>query len=523
MIIASQIIRITPALGASELSYEDVVSLIKSKDIKSIDHLLAELPADYRSSYTFMHTSQSLQYADYKDPRVILYGRDAKLIMTFTSEIEDLRSTPKNKIVGTGDVQGAFDKIEVMQFRTDERRFDFYEISFPENNPTASTRFSQKNPAKCMSCHQGPDPKPIWEHYNLWNNAFFGDDDQYDKSTFDTYIVGLKTRKRYQRLEKIDENYGEEHICGACSTQERTKINSNSDLHGYLSYWNARRIVRQMESHPLFDKLLYTILGFLSGDFSDSSEPFLDESSKAHGFLRSYEQNLKLSLEKADTDADEETQKIFMIANRSGQRLWGKPIAFFDSLGMDTTTWFLNRAPGAHNGLTIFGYVQGTFVSALKESRPQISPYVQDERVGYDVEHLLSVKGGMLTKHDEVAVLSKQEIKALEANNEKIMTTSDGAFLKLLNRTPAQRLKQCMSCHDGDHENIPYIAFESPKSLSKATLEQISKRISARRNSQMRMPPLGPYMSREQQQDFMLLLSNEAGSEEQKLGKTVEM
>jgi hypothetical protein len=57
------------ALDAETLAYENLLALIGEHDVRSIDELLPLLPEDYRSEYTLMHTSLSLQPATFDYPR----------------------------------------------------------------------------------------------------------------------------------------------------------------------------------------------------------------------------------------------------------------------------------------------------------------------------------------------------------------------------------------------------------------------------------------------------------------------
>ena len=74
------------ALDGETLTYEDLLGLIAAHDVRSIDELLPLLPADYRSEYTLMHTSPSLQPATFEYPRVIMTGPRATLVIAFNGD-----------------------------------------------------------------------------------------------------------------------------------------------------------------------------------------------------------------------------------------------------------------------------------------------------------------------------------------------------------------------------------------------------------------------------------------------------
>ena len=81
----------TSALDGETLSYEDLLGLIAAHDVRSIDELLPLLPADYRSEYTLMHTSPSLQPATFEYPRVIMTGPRATLVIAFNGDPQAMR------------------------------------------------------------------------------------------------------------------------------------------------------------------------------------------------------------------------------------------------------------------------------------------------------------------------------------------------------------------------------------------------------------------------------------------------
>lgn len=68
----------------ADMTYEDLLEFIQTNDVRTIDELLPELPAYYRSEFTLMHDSSSLQKASLELPRVIMTGPRATLIIAFT-------------------------------------------------------------------------------------------------------------------------------------------------------------------------------------------------------------------------------------------------------------------------------------------------------------------------------------------------------------------------------------------------------------------------------------------------------
>ncbi|MGE3974278.1 MAG: hypothetical protein AB7F59_07135 [Bdellovibrionales bacterium] len=109
---------------------------------------------DYLGYYTLMYKSLSLQKPRTPaEPRVIVYGRDGKSIMTFLNHI---------------DTRGK-DALEFSCWREALSAFEFYEMDFKVTNKINPNH--GKNPISCQRCH-GVDPRPNFDAYNTWTGAF---------------------------------------------------------------------------------------------------------------------------------------------------------------------------------------------------------------------------------------------------------------------------------------------------------------------------------------------------------------
>ncbi len=171
------------AVPAETFTYEDLVALIQAKNLKRVEDVLPALPDDLRSNYTLMYQSRALQRASYNNPRAILFGKDAKFILTF---------------IGDQNAFG-FETLETIQFRPHERSFDFRQIVFPTiQNGLKDVKFSQQNKTadgrvSCTSCH-GSEPRPNWDHYRVWPGAYGGHDDQLEGEEELKYREFVSTR-----------------------------------------------------------------------------------------------------------------------------------------------------------------------------------------------------------------------------------------------------------------------------------------------------------------------------------------
>lgn len=240
---------------ANALTFEEVKDIVVRNDIKTIGDLLSRLPAEYRAEFTLMMKSQSLQGAGINYPRVIMTGTDGRLLMAFNGD-------PSQK---------GYDSLELIQFRDDKARFDFFEIRFPEKdqngralNNLTNAEISKRNPAKCLACHSS-DPRPNWEHYNKWPGAFMGNDDsdnlEPEFPPLDVYKTHMATvfpqHARYKYLEKAVEGYSKENEYGR-PTQHNIFTTERIQRLNYL------RVGRLLKSDPYYSAYKYLMVGMIA-------------------------------------------------------------------------------------------------------------------------------------------------------------------------------------------------------------------------------------------------------------------
>jgi cytochrome c553 len=138
-----------------------------------IDAFLALLPETYRTHFTLVHRSFSIQGATPLSPRAIVFGADAQVILSFNAGLDE-----------SGRKQDGGQAIEVIEWHQDRKAWEFAELTFS----TAERRLKREdNPAKCIMCHSGTPKaidvqdakhyvgraKPIFAQYPLWP-GFYG-------------------------------------------------------------------------------------------------------------------------------------------------------------------------------------------------------------------------------------------------------------------------------------------------------------------------------------------------------------
>jgi len=109
-----------------------------------------------------VYSSRSLQASsispDY--PRVILFGENSNLTLAFTGN----PALP------------SYNDLEAIEFDPQSSRFSLRMLHLPGSNPSERLQVAEANPARCVVCHR-PDPKSIWNSYDLWPGAYGSNDD----------------------------------------------------------------------------------------------------------------------------------------------------------------------------------------------------------------------------------------------------------------------------------------------------------------------------------------------------------
>ena len=245
-----------PRANAGSFTFPDLVRLLEdpNRKIRTVDELLAqpELSPSFRAGFTAVFESRSLQPADPLDPRIILYGEDARLILAFTCAPGDC-----GKVRGT-------EKLEVIRYLDGENRFEFHEIDFT----SAKAEISPPNPRRCMGCHEGPDPRPNWESYPLWPGVYGGDSDflfgrhpkNESPAALAKFLSTATRRPRYRRLHELVEGYS--------MRDDRHRKQHNIDFTQAITDLNVPRIASRLRALPFYRELKHAY-GLALGGIED--------------------------------------------------------------------------------------------------------------------------------------------------------------------------------------------------------------------------------------------------------------
>jgi hypothetical protein len=330
---------------ASGPSYEALVDMIGARKLRSIDTLLAqpEFSPAFRRGFTAVFRSHSIQYADPMNPRILLYGEDAKLVLAFTCATGDCVGLPKGD---GGPVAGGND-LELVQWRDATKSFEYRSIAFPEAGD-GDVVFSEANPTKCLGCHKATDPRPNFEPYDQWPGMYGGNDDGAQpgivtdgesRDTLDQFLATGTTRPRYQRLQELVEGYQYIYDYGGVhSVDARTAKYHNIDLNEALYLLNDERIVDRIRKLPFYEDIKYALVVGLSG------APFSDPL-RALG-----KDDLAALVDDCASGANEATRMIQLL----------------HGLGVDSLPWFMSFRADVHSELVAPAFsVEGEVTNGL--------------------------------------------------------------------------------------------------------------------------------------------------------------
>ena len=118
---------VSRAEGAT-FTYKDFVSLIQTRDVRSVEEAIPLLPQEMRTNIALMAQSRSIQGASAQNPRAILFSDDGSMVVTFNGDV----------------TQRGGDHIEVVSFDETKARFQFSTITFASESKARVIDNAQK-------------------------------------------------------------------------------------------------------------------------------------------------------------------------------------------------------------------------------------------------------------------------------------------------------------------------------------------------------------------------------------------
>ncbi len=250
---------------------ERLVQAIAEQRVTTVERALELLSPSLRSRFALVFNSRSLQEASFSDPRAVLFGNDARFVVTFNGKAD----------------QPGFNALEIMEFDDQGSRFEFREILFPDGTAQADrVVVSEANPAKCAACH-GQPLRPVWDTYPTWPGAY---GEQYRAPLARTELDGLKgflkaqpTHPRFQSLKNV-ELFADPNSFVSTARVLYAGMETeppNAVLSRLLATLSARMIAHEVASAPQFQAYRYALLGALSKDCGQIDAYFTESFGKA--------------------------------------------------------------------------------------------------------------------------------------------------------------------------------------------------------------------------------------------------
>lgn len=289
------------------LTCAEFLGWIKERQPSSIEDalkIIKERRPKYLTQATFAFGSQSLHESSFESPRAIVFGGDAKTVITFNGRKG----------------QRGFERLEMACFDDRTETFHFRDIAFPKDaSPDAlddltNTEKKQnfvisegRGAHDCRQCHQSPG-RPNWDAYPIWPGFYGAVDDSHKRemgrgilhpvyTAFETekwkeFLAGNAQQGRYQYV-----------------SQDLERPNDQLGL--FLGFLNGRRIVRELKNlGPSFERKKYQFAKALFCAPNGSIRRF-ESPSDEKGF------GVGISLPVLPEDADNETKEIFLSASKN--------------------------------------------------------------------------------------------------------------------------------------------------------------------------------------------------------------
>jgi len=362
--------------------FEALRSTIVSHHVRSVEELLPFLSPAMRSRFVLVFDSRSAQEASPLNPRVLLFGNDARLIVSFNGDAG----------------QRGFNALETMEFDDASASFTFREIRFPDGavSADAEVEFSQANPALCGACHGAP-AHPIWDAYPLWPGVY---GQRYQKGLSGQEAEGLSafakaqgTHPRYRHLE----GFSADRLSGQLApTQQRRYSGTleeppNEVLSALLGRTMVAVIEHEVKGAARFNDYRYALLWSLHAGCGSVSEvlPAAVVSSYTQDFVP-FAQALKTGTRL------QASHKLHRMTDAPGtavspsadSTLEGFRYLSEQGLGLSTRHWTLDREQGGYD-LTLQAPLATQLENRLllDERDPKLSELREVAEVSSDVKY----------------------------------------------------------------------------------------------------------------------------------------
>ena len=164
------------------LSVQGIYDYVIDNDVDNVRDLLSALPESMGGSFVLMEETRSRHQASLEHPRLIMYGLDARFILSAGGVPDD----------------PLYEVIEMAELDRETGEWIFRALDFQTDPPELGA-----DDSSCQSCHGSPT-RPIWGSYPEWPGAFGADEDNLTEAQAST-LMGIKDAQqdstRYHHLQ----------------------------------------------------------------------------------------------------------------------------------------------------------------------------------------------------------------------------------------------------------------------------------------------------------------------------------
>jgi hypothetical protein len=334
-----------PPGQAAGFDFASLQWLLSHQDIGSVEELIAALPPAQRNRYALVFDSRSLQGASLENPRVILYGPDARFIVTFNGS----------------PAQRGFRVVETMEFDEATREFRLRELLFPERAGAVDKAVvSEVDPQRCARCHGAP-ARPVWDTFPLWPGAY---GERYrsnlsarERAGLSAFLAQQPTHPRYRQLLGAS-RFADPQTFRSNALSQYAGIPQeppNAELAIYLSRLQAQSIARQLVQQPAFDAYRYALVGLADNACGRLADFYPDSlwHSRRHDFERFTRDtalaNARQAQLKAARAAVTGGAAVAALSTTSDNALVQLRFVAESALGVGTQNWTLALEKGTYD------------------------------------------------------------------------------------------------------------------------------------------------------------------------------
>ncbi len=449
------LVLVAPAAHADAFGFASLQALIQTHDVRTVDELLAALPEAQRRNYALVFDSRSLQGASFENPRVILYGPDARFVVTFNGEA----------------AQRGFRAIETLEFDAVTREFRLRELEFPERpGGAAAVRVSEADPERCLRCHGDP-PRPVWDSFPLWPGAY---GERYGASLSERERAGLErllaqqpAHPRYRYLLDVARYADSRTFRPGAGARYAATVREppNAELSADLGALQFQAIASRLMRQPAFASYRYALLGVADGGCAPLSD-FYPEAlwrTQREALERFAGDTARANARQAQVKAERVAAGMTAPVPAGVNTLLPLRFVAESALGLPTRNWTLALETGTYD----FSRPPSATLPLRASLLAAIAPGDRTlETLSYSVTSADGDRYCSYLKRRSRALLAGPDgtVSDTDAPSPAAVARSHDAAAGGAASAPPAALQVCVSCHESGV--APLIPFSNPQLLA---------------------------------------------------------